>query len=161
MPFIAVIVLIVAGFGFWRYNNRVRVATLTAEINSTPTLNQTLDLPIMIDTAGATINAAEIYLKFDPAAIRVEAVTKDNSFFQLWITDEPKFSNESGEISFAGGLPKPGFSGRGQIGSIKIIPLKTGQAEISFESKTRALLNDGKGTAIALELPPIQLEIKK
>ena len=145
-------ILVIAGIIFLVFSklNFARKAEISADLPKLIKVNQAITLPIIIDTTGETINAAEIYLKFDSQAIKVESVSKDNSFFELWITDEPKFSNEKGEISFAGGLPTPGFKGKGEIGQIIFIPKKSGWTEISFDSKTRALLNDGKGTAIPL-----------
>jgi hypothetical protein len=134
--------------------------TIAAEIPSSIKVNQKITLPIFIDTSGLIINAAEVYLKFDPATLKVESASKENSFFQLWITDEPKFSNDKGEISFAGGLPKPGFQGRGQIGSVNIIPLKSGLQTLSFDQKSRILLNDGVGTEAPLKLEPIKIKVK-
>lgn len=157
---VTLIALTVVGFLFYR-TNFARRASITIKPSVNPKVNQNVELPVRIDTAGATINAAEIYLTFDPEAIKVESVSKDNSIFELWITDEPKFSNEKGEISFAGGLPTPGFKGKGEIGNIKFTPLRAGQTEINFDSKTRALLNDGKGTAISLNLPPIKFKVEK
>jgi hypothetical protein len=119
------------------------------------------NLPLTIDTAGATINAAEIYLKFNPDQVEVLSVNKEKSIFSFWVTDQPTFSNEKGEITFAGGLPTPGFSGSGQVGSVKIKPKKTGDISFVFEDKTRALKNDGLGTQINLHLSPITIEVGK
>ena len=142
------------------YNRMPKKATIAAEIPSSIKVNQKMTLPIFIDTAGLAINAAEVYLKFDPKALEIKSVSKENSFFQLWITDEPKFNNEKGEISFAGGLPNPGFQGKGQVGKVVITPLKSGWHSINFDRKTRVLLNDGKGSEISLILKPIKIKVK-
>jgi hypothetical protein len=158
-----VAILAIGGIIFLAFSrhNFARKAESSATVPKGIKVNQELTLPVSIDTAGVTINAAEVYLKFDPTAIKVESVTKDNSIFQLWITDQPQFSNQSGDISFAGGLPTPGFSGKGQIGQVKIRPLKAGQVKIDFDGKSRALLNDGLGTAISLNLPTIKFTVDK
>ncbi len=119
-----------------------------------------IHIPIFINTQKYIINAAEIYLRFDPSELQVVSVSKENSFFQLWITGEPKFSNETGEISFAGGLPTPGFSGKGQVGAVEIVAKKPGRHQLSFDGRTRILLNDGLGTAIPLNLRPIKFKVK-
>ncbi len=132
-------------------------AHISAEIKQPVKIGEKIQVPIFIATGNNTINAAEIYLNFDPNKLQIIEVSKNNSFFQLWIKDEPKFSNEKGEISFAGGLPQPGFKGKGQVGEITLVIQQSGRNEISFDSKTRILLNDGKGTALPLDLKPIKI----
>jgi len=153
---IAVIIL----FAFWRYN-KVREAEIVLEVPKTVKINQEIDVPLKINTAGQSINAAEVYLKFDPTELEVISLSKDSSFFTLWIKDQPVFSNEKGEISFAGGVPNPGFKGVGQIGGIKMKAKRVGTLTIEFDKKSRALLNDGSGTAIKLKLDPITIKAGK
>ncbi len=93
---------------FW-YRNRPYFATVYLETPTRFQAGATVTLPLFVDTKAEIINAGEVYLNFDPSGIEVVAVSKDKSFFTLWITDQPTFSNEKGEISFAGGLPTPGF----------------------------------------------------
>ena len=114
-------------------------------------------LPISLDTAGQTINAAEVFLSFDPQAVHIDSISKEASIFRFWITDEPSFSNATGTISFAGGLPTPGFRGVGTIGSIGYTVLKPNGATLHFQSKSRVLLNDGKGTSVALKQEDVRL----
>lgn len=128
---------------------------ITASVPHRPAVGQSVTIPIYIDTGSDTINAAEVYLTFDPSVIAVDSVAKDPSFFQLWITDQPAYSNETGTLSFAGGLPSPGFKGRGQVGSVTLHFLKHQAASLTFESKTRILKNDGQGTAVPLIVRPI------
>lgn len=139
-----------------RNNRRARV---TIEMPSTLTVNRAIEAPVFIDTHTDTINAAEVYLTFDPTAFRVESVSKDNSFFKIWIDKQPAFSNEAGTISFAGGLPTPGFQGRGQVGVITLLPLKKGSVTLTFDPKTRILKNDGSGTTVPLLMPPITTRV--
>ena len=144
-------------FAFWRYN-KAKEAMITLGAPKTVQVDQEFEIPVKIDTAGKNINAAEIYLEFDPSQLEVISVSKDNSFFTLWITDEPKFSNDRGDISFAGGLPSPGFTGIGQIGGIRIKAKKTGKITIEFDKKSRVLLNDGFGTKIKLKLDSVSIK---
>ena len=116
-------------------------------------------LPIVINTAGQTINAAQIYLKFDPKVVQVESVSKEGSFFTLWVTDQPKFDNKSGHISFAGGIFTPGFHGQGQVGSVTLVAKSATKSQLTF-TNTQVLLNDGQGTAVPLKLDPIQVNIQ-
>ena len=139
---------------------RVIKTSIYGNTNNLAEINKKISIPIEINTQDKTINAAEAYLTFDPKAIRVESVSKSDSFFTIWITDEPKFSNEKGEISFAGGLPNPGFKGKGVIGSVEITPLKTGWQTLTFDARTRLLLNDGLGTESPLEKELIRIKVK-
>jgi len=93
------------------------------------------------------INAVKTVLYFPKDKLSVEGVSKQDSIFTLW-PEEPKFSNESGEITFLGGLPHPGFVGTdGQILSIKFKAKDRGVAELNF-GETAILASDGKGTNI-------------
>lgn len=123
-------------------------------------INQQVEVPIFIDTQGRNINAAEVYLNVDPTKVRIDGVTKNNSFFTLWVKDQPSFSTADGTVSFAGGLPTPGFSGRGQIGTVKLTILSSGNRRLRIDPKTRILLNDGKGTSIPLLMDPITIRGK-
>lgn len=156
----AIIALAIVGFGFWRYN-KAEEATITLDGPKTSRVNEEIVIPVSIDTANKTVNAVEVYLKFDPVELEVVSLSKDNSFFSLWIKDQPAFSNESGEISFAGGLPTPGFNGISQIGAIRARPKKSGKIIIKFDQKSRALLNDGIGTEVPLRMDPISIKVGK
>ncbi len=148
--------LLMVGFlVFNRFNQPRQAAIVSSGAQSGS--NHQLSVPIMIDTAGQTINAAEVYLTFDPKLVQVTQVSKDGSLFKLWIANQPTYSNEKGEISFAGGVPTPGFKGKGQIGSVTLQSKQAVTTKLAFRSKTQALLNDGKGTAIDLTLEPIKV----
>lgn len=150
--------IVLAAFLFYKFR-APKAAEITFGDISSAKLAQEQTLPLYIDTIGKTINAAEVYLKFNPDQIEIVSVSKENSIFSLWITDSPTFSNQKGEIAFAGGLPTPGFSGKGKIGTIKIKPKQLGKATFEFDGRTRALLNDGKGTAINLKLDSLKIKV--
>jgi hypothetical protein len=154
------LLLLVGAIGVFAFSRPLKKATIVAEGVKTVQVNEKVTIPIFIDTAGATINAAEMYLTFNPNELRVDSISKEPSFFVLWIKDQPAFSNETGTISFAGGLPTPGFSGKGQVGSVTIIAKKHGTIKLTFDPKTRILLNDGIGTVVPLRLLPITLRAK-
>lgn len=149
----------IIGIVYW-YVKQPAPAEIETRVPKQVAVEQLISIPISIDTKGRTINAAEIYLTFDPSLIKIESVSKEGSFFQLWIKDEPRFSNEKGEVSFAGGLPTPGFKGKGQVGLVTLRLLEAQETKLTFESKTRILLNDGLGTAIPLNLEPIVIRPK-
>lgn len=160
---VIILLSIVIIFGVLTYianSYRQSIATITSRLPSSVLVNQSIELPILIDTKDETINAAEVYLTYDPAFLTVTEVTKKDSFFQLWVDGEPSFSKEKSQITFAGGLPTPGFRGKGQIGTVQFTPTKRGQTTIVFAEKTRVLLNDGKGTKIPLRLSPITITVR-
>ncbi len=86
-------------------------------------------------------------------------MNKDGSFFTLWVKDQPAFSNSTGDISFAGGVTNPGFTGQGKVGSVILTANKALKTQLTFEPNTTVLLNDGLGTAIPLHLKPIEVSI--
>jgi hypothetical protein len=162
---LVLLILVVAGvisIVVTRFSRKVDPNQAFVSVQGTTTVNagQKTTLPIIIDTKGQNINAAEVYLNFNPRLMRVDEITKDGTFFKIWIKDDPKFSNEKGEISFSGGLPNPGFTGKGQVGTITVTLLQKQDAQLVFTPKTRVLLNDGKGTAIPLTIDPITIKVK-
>lgn len=162
---VCAVLVLISGLSIFialRISRRADSSQATVSVQGVTTVNagQKVTLPVVIDTKGQNINAAEVYLNYNPRLVRIDEITKDGSFFKIWISDEPKFSNESGTISFAGGLPKPGFTGKGQIGTITITLLQNQDAQLVFTPKTRVLLNDGKATAIPLTMDPITIKVK-
>jgi hypothetical protein len=136
------------------------IAHLATEGKLVGRVNQPLTIPIVLDTGSETINAAEVHIKTNPKLATITAVSKDSSFFQIWIKDQPSFSAQDGTATFAGGLPKPGFTGKGRIGSLTLIPHTTGQITLTFTNQTQVLRNDGQGTKIPLAQPPIMVSVK-
>ena len=143
---------------FW--GNDVKKATIRLDLKESYNIGDITNVAINIDTKENTINAAEVYLTFDPQYFEVLSVDKAGSFFQIWIDNEPKFSNSNGTISFAGGLPTPGFKGMGKIGSVTIKAKKSGSTQINFTSKSRLLLDDTNGTFVPLRMDSIKVKIK-
>lgn len=110
-------------------------------------LNDIFLVDLKIDTQGEKINAAQIEINFSANKLNVVEIIKQESIFILW-PQEPSFSNESGKISFVGGVPL-GFEGKGKILSVafKVISSKEKEiAKISFDENCIVLLNDGLGT---------------
>lgn len=150
---IAVLVLVVTQWS----RPPATVVVISAIIKERPVVGQALKLPIMVKTGPAAINAAEVQLTFDTTKVRIESVSTEGSMLRFWVPGQPTFSNEKGTVSFIGGLPNPGFTGEGKIGSVVVTPLSAGQQTISFKTTTQALLNDGFGTAVPLITKPITL----
>lgn len=112
------------------------------------TVDDNFSVELKLDTAGIPINAAESIIYFPTDKLEVLNISKDNSIFPLW-PKEPVFSNETGEISFIGGLPHPGFKGEGNIITINFKTKEEGAVNLSFDL-SRVLADDGKGTNILM-----------
>lgn len=94
-----------------------------------------------------SINTVKTVLYFPQDKLSILEISKQGSIFSLW-AEEPKFSNEFGELSFCGGVPHPGFIGdEGQIISIKFKAENRGNIKLNFK-ESAILANDGKGTDI-------------
>jgi hypothetical protein len=124
-------------------------------------VGKSANIDLNLDSKTYNINAAEVYLDYDPQFLEIQSIDKIKSIFKLWIEDEPKFLNKEGVISFAGGIPTPGFTGKGIIGTIRVKFKKTGKTSIQFDKRSRMLLNDNNGTSLPLSLEPINLDVKE
>lgn len=110
-------------------------------------IGEEFSLSIKVNTGELPINAVKTVLYFPQDKLTILEISKENSIFSLW-PEEPGFSNQSGEISFVGGMPYPGFTGRrGHLVSIKFQAKERGVAKISF-GESAILASDGKGTNI-------------
>ncbi|MBD3248151.1 hypothetical protein GF382_02575 [Candidatus Falkowbacteria bacterium] len=102
---------------------------------------------VRVNTNGAAINAAQGGISFDKDVLKVVGISTGGSVFNLWTT-QPTFNNGGGTISFAGGVPHPGYTGSGgTICTITFQSLKAGAGGVRFNSGY-VLANDGKGTNI-------------
>lgn len=154
---IALVLLLLFGAWLWRLPRDARI-----ELGQPKDvfIGQTFEVPLRVDVPVA-INAAEFYFSFPKDLLEVKEIKKPGSFFELWIKDSPNFSNSSGLFSLAGGLPKPGFTGRGLVGTIVLVAKKPGSGSITLEeSSSRLLLNDGLGTELPAEFDPVVINIK-
>ncbi len=153
------LVLILAGFGYYFYRNQPP-AKITLDIPSGITAGEEISVPLELSTR-ETMNAAEFYFNFPPDLLEVVRIDTAGSFYQLWVTGSPKFDNATGEISFEGGLPTPGFTGSGLVGNVIFRANQAGSGQITLdETKSRVLANDGKGTKIEASFNPVRVEIR-
>lgn len=106
---------------------------------------------VSVDSSGGSINAGSGELRFDNSRLQVTGLGFSKSIFSIW-TEEPRFSNATGLISFSGGIPNPGFNGSGgALVRITFKALREGSAETIFLSGS-VLANDGLGTNVANDL---------
>lgn len=102
---------------------------------------------VLVNTLNQYINNGEAVIQFPTDMLEVVSLTKSSSIFSLWV-EEPQYSNNTGKITFNGGVANPGYNGSGgSVASITFRANKTGNASIIFtDGAVRA--NDGLGTNI-------------
>lgn len=115
--------------------------------SGTGTVGVPLTVTAILNTNGVIANAADASISFPPSLLNVSSVSKTGSVMALWILD-PTFSNSTGEITFTGGTPRPGFSGSSlTLATITFIPKAAGTATISFTGVS-VLSGDGLATEL-------------
>lgn len=117
---------------------------------------------VRIDTQGECINTVEAELSFTNNVLEIKDFSQGNSLLSLW-TKEPEFSNETGLVSFSGGIPG-GYCGElaGDPGKSNLLgriifqvyktPLinKPVSTRVEFSENSYVLLHDGLGTKASL-----------
>ena len=140
-------ILIFSLFFFLSSFGRADAATLYLQPSQTQvSVGNIVSLQVLVNTSGQTINNAESIIQYPTDLLEIISLDK-TSIFSLWV-EEPNFSNTTGQISFNGGVPNPGYQGSGgKIVSIVFRAKKAGTASVTFlNSAVRA--NDGLGTDI-------------
>jgi hypothetical protein len=118
---------------------------LVAPATGSYTPGQTFTVAVRVAPAGASVNAVEASLKFDPAVLSVVSVSKDGSVFSLWTT-EPAFSNTAGTITFGGGSPSP-FTAQSNLINVTFRAVAPGSGGLSV-TRGSVLAADGRGTDV-------------
>jgi hypothetical protein len=123
------------------------------------TVGNIVSVQVTVDTSGKVINNAESVIQFPTDLLEVVSINKTSSIFSLWV-ENPSFSNASGQATFNGGVPNPGFQGsNGTIVSIVFRAKKAGTASVLFlNSAVRE--NDGLGTDILTATAPATITIR-
>lgn len=111
---------------------------------------------VKIDTEKECINAVEANLSYDKDILQAVDFNYGPSAITLWVKP-PKISQESGIISFSGGIPG-GYCGKmlGDLdpahilGKISFQASNKGEAKVNFLDSSQVLLNDGLGTPAKL-----------
>ena len=118
--------------------------------SGTYTIGSNFTVTVKASTGGNAINAAEGSISFDKNILSVVSVSKGGSIFPFWTTEPTGAgaANSSGNVSFGGGLPPPGYNGSsGKLISIVFKGRAVGKAQVRFTSGS-ILANDGKGTNV-------------
>jgi len=126
----------------------VHAATISILPNSSSvTAGNILTVNVLVNTQGQVINNTDSVIQFPTDLLQVLSVDNKSSIFTLWV-ENPSFNNSTGQITFNGGVPNPGYQGSaGQVVSITFRTKSVGVASILVgESSVR--LNDGLGTDV-------------
>ena len=108
----------------------------------------TVNVSVLVNTNLVSINDISTTINFPSDLLQVLSLSKSGSILSMWI-DDPSFSNNSGTISFEGGIPTPGYTGlTGKVVDISFKVKKSGTASLSFSSVS-VLANDGQGTELS------------
>jgi hypothetical protein len=158
---VAGLIFAFAGIAYYFIFNYTRPAQIKLEFPQVTQVNQEISVPLKLSTARA-MNAAEFYFSFPNELLEVKKIDKTGSFFTLWITGYPKFDNSAGTISFAGGLPTPGFTAEdGLIATVVFTAKKAGLATVILDQEhSQVLANDSFGTVIESVFEPVKLTIQ-
>ena len=160
--FIMFVLVFASGFVASQYSleeNAIKIDEVPFTIyNSTINLNPSYNIyetgqqervAIRVESGGEAINAAGVYIDFDPDIIQVDEIITENSFCRQDLFIEREIDNEAGEVNISCGLPSPGFSEvRGTIAEITFTPVSEGYFSFSFRDKSMVLANDGLGTNV-------------
>ena len=140
-----ILVILVSVFLSFSVHTLFAADLLVAPATGSYTPGQTFTVAIRVNPAGASVNAVEASLKYNPAVLSVVSISKEGSAFSLWTT-EPTFSNAAGTISFGGGSPAP-FTAQSNLVSVTFRTVAAGAGSLTVTSGS-VLAADGKGTDV-------------
>ena len=125
----------------------------------------TFQVPILLDTRGASVNTIELRIYFDPTKLSIVQPSSDRSIIGLWL-EPPSYDNTAGTARYVGAIPN-GFSNTiasavdslsggittsaGIIGTITFKAKSAGLASVTIRNDSEVLLNDGLGSPARVE----------
>ena len=110
------------------------------------TVGSNFSVSVGVNSGGVAINSAQGNIAFTSSLLEITSVSQ-SGIFTLWPVN-PNYSNAAGTLTFAGGLPNPGYNGSaGTILTITFRAEAAGTASLSFNSGS-VLANDGLGTNV-------------
>lgn len=119
-----------------------------APVSGTFVQNSTFQVPILIDTRGASINGIDLKISFDASKLSIIQPSNGKSIIGVWV-EPPAYDNSRGTASFVGVIPNGITTSSGLVGTITFQAKGTGRATVKFMSNSNILLNDGLGTSAA------------
>ena len=152
-------ILLLFSFGFMLLPtvvlaSELKLSSLVSEVGT----GQQLQVGLFLSTGEENINALEGKITFPAELLKLKEIRDGNTIVNFWL-EKPK-NDSSGSIVFSGITPG-GFKGEnGLIFSAIFETIKSGVAALRI-SEVRALLNDGQGSAAALDISPLQIVISE
>lgn len=111
----------------------------------------TFEVPIVIDTQGASVNGVEVRIQYDKEKFSIIRSSSGVSIIGVWV-EPPKYDNTKGTASYVGVIPGGITTSAGLIGTVSFKALKTGTGSISINSTSKVFFNDGLGTEAVVDL---------
>jgi hypothetical protein len=105
----------------------------------------TFDIPVLINTRGASINGIELRLSFDRDRLEIVKPSSGQSIIGVWV-EPPSYDNTRGLATYIGVIPNGITTSAGNVGTITFRAKRTGRAVVSVAATSKILLNDGQGT---------------
>lgn len=109
------------------------------------TQDSTFEVPIVIDTNGASVNSMELEVVFDPTKLSVVNPSGGRSIIGVWI-EPPSYDNTRGVVRFVGTIPGGITADSGLIATITFRARASGDTALRFSGSSQVLLNDGYGS---------------
>ena len=129
-----------------------------AQAPSTSYYGQQFQLELRVRSLVSPINAAGIYLTYNPKAFDVIKMTTDQSFCTFYT--ENTFDTIKGEVRLSCGIPHPGFSGDSTLLTLQVRSKATGKYSFTLSpSETLILADDGKASPLRLTIPTYNVTV--
>jgi len=149
----------VIGFAFVVCVGTTEAASLSV---TSPSVNITagdiVTVKVVVNADGQAVNTAEGVLQFPTDVLQALSLDKSSSIFSIWVED-PSFSNQTGQVSFSGGLPTPGYVGsNGTVLTVSFRAKRAGVATFSLADAT-VRANDGLGTNVLQSTGTLQVTV--
>lgn len=118
----------------------------------------TFQVPILINTKGASINGIDLKISFDPNKLGIIQPSNGKSIIGVWV-EPPAYDNSRGTASFVGVIPNGITTSSGLVGTITFIAKSAGKAAVTFRSNSSILVNDGLGSDAATNFGRAEYDI--
>lgn len=154
------VLLILISILFWqRVSNDDNFVIISSSGPYSIEVGEEISIPVYLDVKELSINAAKVIIFLDSQIIQVKRIDIDESVFTIWIDDKPSFSND-GKVTFEGGLPNPGFSEKGLLGTVIVEGKSKGSIKFGVDESSKVFLNDGLGTEIPIRTKKIEIVVE-
>ena len=127
-----------------------KTASLDMEIENQATTTDNFVLKISTNPNGQSINAIGTSVNYSPKEFKATKLNFDNSFCDLFI--DKTIDNITGHVSIMCGKPYPGVDKESTIAEISFTRINKTSKNITFDTGSLVLANDGFGTDVLGEI---------